>query len=87
MTTIFYIPCYATLVYFSSFLYPNVNPTIEAINIGTTHGALAMTTPGDTSMVSLEVYLVIISDVEPTATNFPSLIANASASLKASFTV
>ena len=26
----------------------------EAINIGTTHGALAMTTPGDTSMVSLE---------------------------------
>ena len=39
------------------------------------------------SMVSLEVYLVIISDVEPTAINFPSLIANASASLKASFTV
>ena len=26
----------------------------EAINIGTAHGALAMTTPGDTSMVSID---------------------------------
>jgi len=26
----------------------------EAIDIGTAHGALAMTTPGDTSMASIE---------------------------------
>ena len=34
------------------------------------------------SMVSFEAYLIVISELEPTAINFPSLIAKASALLK-----
>lgn len=47
----------------SGFIYGQLNgmSTLESLNIGLAHGALAMTTPGDTSMASLSEVMKLAS--------------------------